>query len=102
MTVPLVVGRLFENFDSSKLNMYADDTIISFSSNSICTINNSINDLMMLKPWLEENEFSLNVAKTRSQLIGSWCKIKSLERPDSSKLSLAIGDEQISLVVDTR
>ena len=83
--------------------MDADDTISSFSCNFICTINNGVNEeLMMLKPWLEENKLSLNVTKSRRQLIGSWCKIKSLERPDSSRLSLAIGDEQISLVADTR
>ena len=34
----------------SKVNMYADDTIISFSTNSIYTVNNAINeDLMLLK-----------------------------------------------------
>ena len=83
--------------------MYADDTIISFSSNSIYTINNAVNeDLMLLKTWLDENKLSLNVTKTQSLLIGSRYKTKALEQPDSPKLSLAIGDELISSVASTK
>ena len=73
------------------VNMYADDTIISFSANSIYTINNAVNeDLTLLKTWLCENKLSLNATKTQSLLIGSRYRIKALERPDSTKLSLSI------------
>ena len=48
----------------SRVNMYANDTIISFSADSIYTINNAVNeDLMLLKTWLDENKLSLNVTK---------------------------------------
>ena len=87
----------------SKVNMYADDTIIFFSANSIYTINNAVNeDLMLLKTWLDEDKLSLNVTKTQSLLIGSRYRIKALERPDSTKLSLSIGEELISSVADTK
>ena len=87
----------------SKVNMYADDAIISFSANSIYTINNAVNEyLMLLKTWLDENKPSLNVTKTQSLLIGSRYRIKALERPDSTKLSLSIGEELISSVAETK
>ena len=71
-------------------------------SNSIQTINNALNEyLMLLKTWLDENILSLNVAKTQSLLIGSRYKTKALEQPDSPKLSLAFEDELISLVATT-
>ena len=56
----------------SEMNMYADDTSISFSSASIPTINESVNsDHVYLKTWLESSKLSLNVAKTQNLLIGS-------------------------------
>ena len=58
--------------NASVVSMYADDASTSFSSNSVSTINNVVNkDLELLKTWLEENELSLNVAKTHCILIGS-------------------------------
>ena len=87
----IYINDLPLSFKFSKMNMYADDTIISFSANSIYTINNAVNeDLMLLKTWLDENELSSNVTKTQSLLIGSRYRIKALERPDSTKLSLSI------------
>ena len=85
------------------MNIYADDTIISFSANSIYTINNAVNeDVMLLKTWLYENNLYLNVTKTLSLLIGSSYRIKAFDRPDSNKLSLSIGEELISTVADTK
>ena len=61
--------------------MSADDTSISYSSNSISTINNAVNeDLESLKTWLEEEKLSLNVAKTNCILKGSRNKIRELEQ----------------------
>ena len=83
--------------------MFADDTIISFSSNSTHTINNAVDEHSMVqKTWLDENKTSLNAAKTQSLLIGGRYKINALERTDSFKPSLSIGDEQISSVTGTK
>ena len=83
--------------------MYADDTIISFPANSVYTINNAVNeDLMLLKTRIDEKNLSLNVTKTQSLLIGSRYRIKALERPDSNKLSLSIGVELILSAADTK
>ena len=81
--------------------MYADGTMISFIS--IYTINNAVKeDLMLLKTQVDENKLSLNTTKTQSLLIESLYKIKVLERPDISKLSLSIEDELISSVAKTK
>ena len=86
-----------------KVNFYADDTIISFSTNYIYIIKNAVNeDLMLLKTWLNENKLSLNVTKIQSLLIGSRYRIKALERPDGTKLLLSIGEELMSSVADAK
>ena len=83
--------------------MYASNIMISFSSNSLCTINKAVSeDLLFLKTWLYEKKLSLNVAKTHSLLIGSRYNISALERPDSFQLFLSIGNKLISSVTDTK
>ena len=45
----------------SNVNMYADDTSLSFSSKNILTINERVNeDLKCLKIWLAGNKLSIN------------------------------------------
>ena len=50
-----------------EVNLYADETSISYSSYSIVNINDAVKeeDLDRLKNWLESNKLSLNVAKTQ-------------------------------------
>ena len=75
-------------------SMYADYVSVSFSSNSISTINNVVNeDLELLKTWLEENKFSLNVAKTHCILIGSRNKVRALNQSNTTMPSIYIGDK---------
>ena len=79
--------------------MYADDICISFSSDSIPTINESVNsDLVCLKTWLESNKLSLNVAKTQNLLIGGRKKLRDIENSESQKLQIVIGEEPVSTV----
>ena len=60
--------------------MYADDTCLSFSSNSISTIIEKVNeDLECLKTWLAGNKLSLNVAKTNSIVIGSRKRVNDIK-----------------------
>ena len=71
--------------------MYADDTSLSFSSNSISTINEKVNeDLECLNTWLAGNRLSLNVAKTNSIVIGSRKKVKDIQQTSAMKPSLVI------------
>ena len=82
--------------------MYADDACISFSSNSISTINNVVNeDLESLKTWLEENKSPLNVARAHCILIGSKNKIRALKQSNTTMLSIYIGDDKVSPITNT-
>ena len=83
--------------------MYADDTSISFSSDAIPTISESVNsDLVHLKTLLESNKLSLNVAKTQNLLIGGRKKMKDIENSETQKLQIVIGEEPFSIVKHTK
>ena len=83
--------------------MYADDTSISFSTNSIPVINEHVNeDLASLRTWLAANKLSLNVAKTHSLIIGSGQKLKNIQQTTAVKPSLVIGKEKISMIKETK
>ena len=87
----------------SLVNMYADDTSLSFSSNSISIINEKvIEDLECLKIWLAGNKLSLNVAKTNSIVNGSRKKVKDIQQTSAMKPSLVIRDEDISMIEHTK
>ena len=83
--------------------MYADDTSISYSSDSVTNINDSVNeDLNHLKNWLESNKLSLNLAKTQSMLIGSRNRLKKIIMSENPEPALKIGEEPISMVKHTK
>ena len=83
--------------------MYADDTSISFSANSIPVINERVSeDLDSLRTWLAANKLSLNVAKTHSLIIGSGQKLKNIQQDTAVKPSLVIGRETVSMIKDTK
>ena len=85
------------------VSIYADDTSISFSSNSTSTINNVVNkDLESLKTWLEEDKLSLNVAKTHFILIGSKNKIGALNQSNTTIPSTYIGDDEVSPITSIK
>ena len=70
----------------SQVNMYADDTSLSFSSKNILTINERVNEhLKCLKFWLAGNKLSINVAETNSHVIGSRKKLKDIQCPQTIK-----------------
>ena len=86
-----------------EVNMHADDTSISYSSDSVTNINDSVNkDLDHLKTWLESNKLSLNVAKTQSMLIGSRNRLKKIGMSENPEPALKIGEEPISVVKHTK
>ena len=79
--------------------MYADDTILSVSSNIISTINEKVSeDLECLNTWLAGSKLPLNAAKTNSIVIGSRKKVKDLKLVSAIKLSLVICGEEISII----
>ena len=87
----------------SQVNMYADDTSLSFSSKNIFTINERVNeDLECLKNWLAGNKLSIDVAKTNSLVIGGRKKIKDFQCPLALRPSFAISGEDISIIEHTK
>ena len=83
------INDLHLSLNHSEVNMYADDTSISFSSNSIPDINQKVNsDLLCLKIWMESKKLSLNVTKTQTILIGGRKKLKDIENSDPQILQI--------------
>ena len=83
--------------------MYADDTTIYYSSPSMNDFNTATNaDLEALRGWLEGNKLSLNVVKTQGMVIGSRCKLHSIDLPSSSTPDFNIGNEEITMVNNTK
>ena len=69
------INGLTLSLKSSKVNVYEDDTMVSFSFISIYTINNAVNeDLIISKTWLDENRLSLNVTKSKVYLYKTGIK----------------------------
>ncbi len=73
------INGLHLSLKYSEVNMYADDTSISFSSEFIPVINECVNsDILCLKTWLESNKLSLNVGKTQNLLVGGRKRLKDV------------------------
>ena len=88
------INDLSLSLKSGEVNMYADDTSISYSSDSVTNINDSVKeDLDQLKNWLESNKLSVNVAKPKSMLIGSRNRLKKIGMSENPEPALKIGDE---------
>ena len=86
-----------------EVNMYADDTSITFSSDSIPEINKKVNyDLLCLKTWMESNKLSLNVAKTQTIHIGGRKKLKNIENSETKHLQIVIDQEPVSKIKHTK
>ena len=77
--------------------MFADDTSISSSGDSILEIENKINnDLHNVNIWLETNKITLNTEKTEFMLIASKRKLKQF----SGNANLTIGRHNIKQVIN--
>ena len=75
----LYINDLPQCLSKTKPRLFADDTNLTASGNSITRLEAAVNsDLENLKKWLIANKLSLNVAKTEFMLIGSKQMIKSV------------------------
>jgi len=81
-----------------KVNMYADDTVIYYASNSPDDIMKCINkDLNIINNWLQSNKLSLNTDKTEFMLIGSRQRLNSVKE-SVDKISISINGVDIKKV----
>ena len=81
-----------------KVSMYADDTSLCHMCNDISKLESAINeDLELLDNWLKGNKLSLNVAKTKSMLICTKSRGKTLSTNDD-KLTFLTRDRGLKSV----
>jgi hypothetical protein len=86
--------------DKTKPRLFADDTNLKVSGNSITDLETAVNsDLEKLRKWLIANKLSLNVAKTEFILIGSKQMIKNIS---NLQLNVKIEKKSIKQVYESK
>ena len=99
----MYINDLPNCLEKSNVSMYADDTCLCCSFDSVDAINQAINaDLIALKGWLEGKKLSLNVAKTEAMINGSNKKLHKIYTPDAPKPQFRIGCEDVRLLSDVK
>ena len=82
--------------NSSTPRMFADDTNISYSADSLEQLQNVMNsELKNLNDWLITNKLSLNIAKAEFMIIGSRQRINANQ---DNNMSIRIDDHEINRV----
>ena len=81
------------------MKMNADDTSLTFASDSITHINDCVNDdLSTLRSWLQAKKLAPSVATTRSLVTGSRQRLKDISDDRVAKPSFVVGEENVSIV----
>jgi hypothetical protein len=72
--------------------LYADDTLLYYSSNSVKDIEQCVNeDLHSICKWLDENQLTLNCAKSKFLLFGGNRRLNSF-----TNISIYVNDQQLA------
>ena len=96
----LYINDLPQCLNKTKPRLFADDTNLTASGDSITDLETAVNsDLENLRKWLIANKLSLNVAKTEFMLIGSKTMIK---KNSDSRLNVFIENKQIKQVSECK
>ena len=96
----LYINDLPQCLDKTKPRLFADDTNLTVSGDSITDLETAVNsDLEKLRKWLIANKLSLNVAKTEFMLIGSKQMIKNIS---NLQLNVKIENESIKQVYESK
>ena len=83
---------------NSTTSMYADDTSLCFQSKDLSRVNEALNeDLSRLDAWLVSNKLSLNVVKTKSMLVSTKAKRKTLNKSNQN-LQVNINGTELEVV----
>ncbi len=79
----MYINDLPNHVTNMNVSMYADDTILFYSSKDINDIVFKINkDLENVENWLSKNKLSLNVSKTNYMIIGTPQKLANISDVD--------------------
>ena len=73
------------------VSLYDDDTVLYCYFSNIKDLENALNeDLSRIAPWLNRSKLTLNIAKTKTMLIGSDRKLRA-----STVISLYVYDKEV-------
>ena len=88
------MNDLPEIFNNQQVNLYADDTAITVTSDSVFGLEISLNEtLSTLKRWFDCNKLSMNCTKSKVMLIGT-----SNQRQKMSNITVKCGDIELEKV----
>ena len=81
----IFINDLSSVFNSCKVHLYADDTVIYYSHKDPHTVQTILNkELVILDGWMSKNRLRVNYDKTVSMLIGNRHMLKTYNRLDLS------------------
>ena len=96
----LYINDLPQCLSKTKPRLFADDTNLTTSEDSIPHLETAVNsDLENLRKWLIANRLTLNVAKTEFMLIGSKQMIKSIS---DLQLNVIIENKPVNCVIECK
>ena len=96
----LYINDLPQCLSKTKPRLFADDTNLTASGDSIPHLETAVNsDLENLRKWLIANRLTLNVAKTEFMLIGSKQMIKSIS---DLQLNVIIENKPVKRVIECK
>ena len=79
--------------------MYADDTMISYSSKTLDELHMVLNaELVNIEKWLQGNKLSLNVVKTQAMIVGSMQNVNKMAVQPTLLPVFHVGGTDIDLV----
>ena len=89
----IYINDLPNCLDMAQPRMFADDTSVSYASDSLDEIQNVINfELKNLNSWLIANRLSLNITKTEFMIIGSRQRMNATQ----NDIAIRIRDREIN------
>ena len=93
LLILIYINDLPNCLDMAKPRMFADDTSVSYASDSLDEIQNVINsELKNLNSWLIANRLSLNITKTEFMIIGSRQRMNATQ----NDIAIRIRDREIN------
>ena len=99
----IYINDLLYALKRAKATMYADDTVISFSSDSTEEIDAVVNaELDSLEKWLQGNKLSLNIVKTQAMIIGLSQELRKIYTPTVQIPHFRVNGNDIDLVKETK
>ena len=95
----LYINDLPFALEKAETNMYADDTMISYSSKTLDELHMVLNaELVVIEKWLQGNKLSLNVDKTQAMIVGSMQNVNEMVVQPTLLPVFHVGGSDIDLV----